>query len=236
MQARFQQIKSVILDKISEGEMVPGDRVLSENQLAEQYQVSRMTARRALTELVAEGILARSQGLGTFVCDHRPMSSMLEIQSIQDEIKQRGHKYANVQLSKKIVLATEQQSVWLDVAPNSEIFHTQIVHLENGLPVQLEDRLVNPLWAPDYLKQNFDKTTANQYLNEVAPLTEADHIVEAIAPNEFLIKTLNIAATQPCLKISRRTYSTKGIVSYALLYHPGNRYRLGSHLEFNRIN
>jgi len=52
-----------------------------------------MTARRALTELVTERILARSQGVGTFVSDSRPMSSILEIRSIDDEINQRGHRY-----------------------------------------------------------------------------------------------------------------------------------------------
>lgn len=234
MQARFQHIKSALLDKISHGQMQSGDRVPSENQLAQIYQVSRMTARRALTELVDEGILARSQGLGTFVADHRPMSSMLEIRSIQDEIKQRGHKYANVQIVKQSLLANKQQSIWLGVEHDSEIFHTLIVHLENDLPVQVEDRLVNPAWVPDYLKQNFSQTTANKYLSTVAPLTQADHIVEAIMPNEKLINLLQIGVHQPCLKISRRTYSVKGVVSYALLYHPANRYRLGSHLEFNQ--
>lgn len=233
MQARYQQIKSALLNKISEGEMQSGDRVLSENQLAEVYQVSRMTARRALSELVTEGILARSQGIGTFVSDHRPMSSMLEIRGIQDEIKQRGHKYSCSVLSKHSIMANEQQSAWLDVALLSEIFHTQIVHVENGRPVQLEDRLVNPLWAPDYLQQNFMLTSANHYLSQVAPLTQADHIVEAILPDPLLATRLDIPLTQPCLKVSRRTYSVKGIVSYALLYHPGNRYRLGSHLEFS---
>lgn len=236
MQARFQQIKSVLVDNISEGRMLAGDRVPSENQLAEQFQVSRMTARRALTELVDEGILARSQGLGTFVADHRPMSSMLEIRSIQDEIKQRGHKYANQQVLKQSLQANEQQSAWLGLAPNSEIYHTLIVHLENGLPVQLEDRLVNPVWAPEYLQQNFALTSANKYLNQVAPLTQADHIVEAILPDPQLVELLQIDANQACLKVSRRTYSAKGIVSYALLYHPGNRYRLGGHLEFNPIS
>jgi GntR family transcriptional regulator, histidine utilization repressor len=236
MQARFQQIKSALLGKISTGLMQAGDKVPSENQLAEQFQVSRMTARRALTELVDEGILARSQGLGTFVADHRPMSSMLEIRSIQDEILQRGHRYANRLISKHSIKASDQQSTWLAVAPHSEVFHTLIVHLENDLPVQVEDRLVNPAWAPDYLQQDFSLTSANKYLNGVAPLTQADHIVEAIMPNEQLQSLLHIAPTQACLKISRRTYSAQGIVSYALLYHPGNRYRLGSHLEFTPLS
>jgi len=236
MQARFQQIKSVLLDQVSAGLMQAGDKVPSENQLAEQFQVSRMTARRALTELVDEGILARVQGLGTFVADHRPMSSMLEIRSIQDEILQRGHHYSNRLISKHSIKANDQQSVWLAVETHSEVFHTVIVHLENDLPVQVEDRLVNPAWAPDYLQQDFSLTSANKYLNSVPPLTQADHIVVAITPSARLVSLLNIAPSQACLKISRRTYSAKGIVSYALLYHPGNRYRLGSHLEFTPLS
>jgi GntR family histidine utilization transcriptional repressor len=234
VQARFLQIKSALLEQIEQGQIKPGAKVSSENQLAETFGVSRMTARRALSELVTEGILARSQGVGTFVSDSRPMSSMLEIRSIDDEILQRGHRYSNQVLSIETVLATEQQSAWLGVAVGSPVFHTKIVHLENDLAVQLEDRLVNPKWAPDYLQQNFSQITASHYLNEVAPLTQADHSVEAILPSQTLADILNIAASQPCLQISRRTYSAKGIVSYAFLYHPGNRYRIGGHLDFHQ--
>ena len=65
------QTKSALLDKIESGKMSLGDKVLSENRLAESFGVSRMTARRALTELVTEGILARSQGVGTFAAKHK---------------------------------------------------------------------------------------------------------------------------------------------------------------------
>lgn len=232
-QARFVQIKSALLDKIESGEMSPGDKVLSENQLAESFGVSRMTARRAVTELVTEGILARTQGVGTFVSDSRPMSSILQIRSIDDEIIQRGHRYSNQVLAVDSIQASEQQSAWLGVATNSVVFHTKIVHMENGLAIQLEDRLVNPALAPQYIEQNFMLTTANHYLTKIAPLTEADHSVEAILPNKKLAHLLDIAITQPCLKISRRTYSNKGVVSYARLYHPGNRYRIGGHLDFH---
>lgn len=233
VQARFVQIKSALLDKIERGEMSPGDKVQSENQLAESFGVSRMTARRALTELVTEGILARSQGVGTFVSDSRPMSSILEIRSIDDEILKRGHRYSNKVLAVETELASEQQSAWLGVAANSLVFHTKIVHMENGLAIQFEDRLVNPALAPQYIEQDFTQTTANHYLSRIAPLTEADHSVEAILPDKELALLLNIHIAQPCLKISRRTYSSKGVVSYARLYHPGNRYRIGGHLDFH---
>jgi len=233
VQARFVHIKSALLDKIELGDMRPGAKVLSENQLAASFGVSRMTARRALTELVNEGILARSQGIGTFVSDSRPMSSILEIRSIDDEITQRGHRYSNKVLGVDTLHASERQSVWLGVAVNSVIFQTKVVHMENGLIIQLEDRLVNPALAPEYIQQDFTQTTANHYLSKVAPLTQADHSVEAISPDKELAAVLAIDITQPCLKMSRRTYSSKGIVSYARLYHPGNRYRIGGHLDFH---
>jgi GntR family histidine utilization transcriptional repressor len=233
VQARFVQIKSALVDKIESGEMRSGDKVLSENKLAASFGVSRMTARRALSELVVEGILARSQGVGTFVSDSRPMSSILEIRSIDDEIIQRGHRYSNKVLGVNTIHASERQRIWLGVAVNSVIFHTKVVHMENDLVIQLEDRLVNPALAPQYIEQDFSFTTANHYLSKVAPLTQADHCVEAITPNTGLANILDIDISQPCLKISRRTYSSKGIVSYARLYHPGNRYLIGGHLDFN---
>ncbi len=232
MQPRFVFIKSQLLDDIAAGDMKPGDKIPSENQLAEQCGVSRMTARRAITELVNEGILVRSQGLGTFVSDHRPMSSMLAIRSIHDEVTQRGHIHRSDILRLESIPAIDRHAVWLGVAAGEKIFRSLIVHWENDQPIQLEDRLVNPQWAPDYLEQDFTQITANQYLSQVAPLTEADHTVEALCASAVEADSLHIEHHQPCLKVSRRTYSAKGIVSYATLLHPGNRYRLGGHIDF----
>ena len=172
--------------------MRPGDKVASENQLADLHQVSRMTARKALSELVQEGFLMRSQGLGTFVSDHRPMSSMLTIKRIDLEVTQRGHEYSNQVLSVEAIAASEQQAAWLGLKSGRQIFHSKIIHLENNLPIQLEDRLVNPQWATDYLQQDFQHITTSQYLNQVAPLTEADHIVEAIMADSSIRESLQL--------------------------------------------
>ncbi len=92
MQPRYIAIKSLILDAIAAGHMEPGDQVPSEKQLAQQHAVSRMTARRALSKMVDEGIILRSQGIDTLVTDHRPMSQMQEIKSIGDEIEDHDHR------------------------------------------------------------------------------------------------------------------------------------------------
>ena len=234
MLPRFIAIKSALVDDIELGRLAPGDQVESENQLAQRSEVSRMTARRALTELVTEGILARTQGVGTFVADSRPMSSILTIKGIKDEILARGHQYHCQVVIREQRYAAASESRWLGVKEASPVYFTSIIHYENDLPVQLENRWVNPHWAPDYLKQDFTVMTPNHYLTQVAPLTEADHVVSAIIPDTDTAEKLMLTPSEPCLQIDRRTYSARGIVSVATLTHPGKRYRLGGHLDFTQ--
>ncbi len=229
---RFAQIKEFLIGQIEQGVLMPGDQVPSENQLLEQFSVSRMTARRALQELSDEQILVRTQGLGTFVADSRPMSSLLEIRNIADEIGARGHQYSCELLFLDVIETSPQQAIDLSVPEQSQIFSSILLHCENGLPLQYEDRLVNPTLVPDYLKQNFLLQTPNAYLSKVAPMTEADHVVEALCVDKNIASALEIAEEQPCLKVGRRTWSKLGVVSFARLYYPGNRYRLGGHLNF----
>ena len=66
--------------------MQPDDRIPSENQLAKQHSVSRLTVQRAIRELVSEGLLRRTQGSGTFVGNHRPDLDRLEQQRMLDQI------------------------------------------------------------------------------------------------------------------------------------------------------
>ena len=248
MTPKYQDIKRQLLNAIEQGVLKVGDQVESENSLAARCAVSRMTARRALTELVEEGILARSQGLGTFVSDNRPMSSMLTITGIKEEIEARGNVHSCQVFQQNAVTASAQIAQWLGLAVDDEVFMSEVVHYEDGVAVQSEQRWVNPQWAPDYLAQPLHQITAHKYLSQVAPLTEADHVVEAVLPSEQHQQWLDIAAHQPCLQITRRTFSAGssgrgqtrsstlgsglGIVSYAKLTHPGHRYRLGGHLAF----
>ena len=91
---KFAQIKEFILENIRSGAWQENHRVPSENELTNQFKVSRMTARRALSELTDAGILTRSQGLGTFVASFKSQSSLLEIKNIADEVKARSNHYS----------------------------------------------------------------------------------------------------------------------------------------------
>ncbi|MDX6016219.1 histidine utilization repressor [Shewanella indica] len=230
--AKFARIKQYISDRIESGEWVEHSRVPSENQLAELFECSRMTARRALTELVDNGVLERSQGLGTFVAEFKSQSSMLSIRNIADEIKARGHGYSVQVLELTAIEALAPIAIALGLETGSRVFYSVLVHCEEGLPLQLEERFVNPQLIPDYLQQDFNLQTPHEYLSQVAPLTEARHTIEAIVANEQIRARLTIPASEPCLQILRRTWSRQGVVSFARLIHPGSRFRLGGHLTF----
>ena len=84
-------MKDHILENIRSGDWAPGARVPSENELVEHFSISRMTANRALRELTADGFLSRVPGVGTFVREQPPRSSLLELRNIAEEIAARGH-------------------------------------------------------------------------------------------------------------------------------------------------
>jgi GntR family histidine utilization transcriptional repressor len=226
---RFITIKNFIEGQIDSGELAPGDRVPSENELCQQFSVSRMTARRSLQALNDEGLLIRTPGLGSFVAKHRPVSTMLEVRNIADEVHERGHSYNAKIITLTEVSANGTQAAMLNVELGARLYHSVIVHFEEAIPVQWEDRLVNPLMVEDYLNQDFNKMTPNAYLSKVAPLTEASHKIEATLVNQEIATHLQIETSNPCLQISRRTWSAAGVVSIATLIHPGDRYCLGGH-------
>ncbi len=235
-QPRYQIIRDHLLDEIECGRLRAGDRVPSENELVNRFAVSRMTARRALQELADAGFLLRTRGLGSFVADSRPMSSMLEVRNIADEIAERGHRHSTRVLTLESVAADEALSRSFELDPGATLYHSVIVHRENDVPIQHEDRYVNPATAPDYLDQDFRRTTPNVYLSEVAPLAEADHVVEATTAPPAVAAALRIAEDTPCLRVTRRTFGRSGVVTVARLTYPGDRYRLGTHLEFGPAN
>ncbi|MGO4134245.1 histidine utilization repressor [Rhizobium brockwellii] len=219
-------VKQVILDRIQSGEWPPKYRVPSENELVVELGVSKMTANRALRELANEGELVRIQGVGSFVAERKGYSALFEVRNIAEEIAERGH----VHEASVVVLAQETASPEvadaLELPIGAAVFHSLIVHSENGVPVQIEDRFVHPEAAPEYLDQDFSTLTPNAYLTAAAPLSGSEHVVEAAMPQAWECKLLTIMKTEPCLTIRRRTWSAKQVVSTARLVYPGHRYRL----------
>ncbi|HEY3657227.1 MAG TPA: histidine utilization repressor [Steroidobacteraceae bacterium] len=226
LQPLYLKVKRHILDNIGSGKWATSARVPSENDIVKSFGVSRMTANRALRELRDEGILVRIAGVGSFVAERHAHAHPLEIRSIAEEIRERGHVHRAEIISLERVRATAELAEDFGVAPRGELYRSVIVHFENDRPVQLEDRHVLPKLAPDYLKTDFSRTTPYDYLTKVAPLQQAEHLLRAVMPDERTRKLLAMKRDEPCLLMIRRTWTAGEIASVARLYYPGSRYEM----------
>ncbi|MGB5337398.1 MAG: histidine utilization repressor [Woeseiaceae bacterium] len=226
---RYQQLKDLIIQRISSGELQPSDRVPSENELVEAMRVSRMTANRALRELNDEGYVDRVAGRGTFVSDLRAQSHVLEVHNIADEIRMRGHSHSSRVLRQSLQHARGEVAKALHVRQGTDVFHLLLVHFENEVPIQLEDRHVLASFAPDCLQQDFTAVTPSAYLTSKAPLQEAEQAVRASLPNRAVQKHLEIGGDEASLVVIRRTWSDGRPVTFSRLHHPGSRYELTGH-------
>ncbi|HEX5684429.1 MAG TPA: histidine utilization repressor [Ideonella sp.] len=227
--APYAQVKQYLKGRLAAGDWPPGVLMPSEAELVAQFGVSRMTVNRALRELQAEGLIERVQGVGTFAAQLHKVSSTLTLRDLHEEIAERGHHHEARVIAQEEVPATNGLAGQLGLKPGAPVFHTLIVHLENGVPLQCEDRYVNPACAPDYLSQDFTRTTPTHYLFEATALWRAQYSIEAGRATKDEAKLLGIAPTDPCLIIVRRTFTTDSAITLARLVHPGTRYGLEGH-------
>jgi GntR family histidine utilization transcriptional repressor len=224
--APYAQVKQALKAGLAEGRWRSGDLMPSEAELVVQFGVSRMTVNRALRELQSEGIIDRVQGVGTFAAQLHRLSATLTIRDLHEEIEARGHRHhAKVHLvrEERAAAALAKQ---LGLAAGAPVYHSLIVHHDDGVALQCEDRYVNPASAPDYLKVDFTHTTPTQHLLEVAPLWQAQYTIEASRPTAQEARLLGIGADDPCLVVVRRTVSRGQPVTLARLVHPGALYQL----------
>ena len=221
----FKRIKAHVLSQIQAGIWKEGDAIPSEQALASEFGVARMTANRALRELSDDRILVRVQGSGTFVAQQKFQSTLVEIRSIAEEVQSRGHLHRSELQCLERVKASGNLAADFNLAVGKALFHSVVVHFENDLPIQVEDRFVNPAVAPDYMQIDFGRTTANEYLMHAAPLSGVRYRIEAMMPMPEIATMLHIDAVQPCLVLRRQTLSRGQVASVATLWHPANRYQ-----------
>ncbi len=220
----YEQIKRHITGLIETGELKPNDRVPSETDLAAEFKVARMTVHRAIKELKDSGVVLRIAGVGTFVAEAQSRGQLITVNNIADEIRGRNSSYSAIMVQNSLEHASRIVAQQLEIEPGSEVFHSIVIHEENGLPLQLEERFVPQAILPGYGELDFSKGTPNEYLMKHAPLQKFEHRVKSIIPDAESRKLLKINKTEPCLLLLRRTWSCRRIVSFARMIYPGSRY------------
>jgi GntR family histidine utilization transcriptional repressor len=227
----YEQIKNAIDQRIESEEWPPNFQVPSEEELAGEFGSSRLTVRRALRELQSDGVLLRVQGRGTFVIGPRMQCAVFSLPDITEEIAFTGGAHSCRVLQHAVLAKDSPARNMLQLPPDETVYHTRLLHLEDGAPIQLEDRYVNAAEAPNYIEQDFTKVTPHSWLLRETTVTTVDNTIRAIRVDEDARQLLQIDVNHPCLLLDRSTWRVGIPVTRSRFIYPGDRYRLRSSHE-----
>ncbi|HMJ34561.1 MAG TPA: GntR family transcriptional regulator [Baekduia sp.] len=148
-----EQLRSILEDLI--GTLRPGDPLPSERELAERYDVARMTVRSEITRLAAEGLVERVQGRGTFVAEPR-VAQAAALSSFTEDMRARGLTAGSRVLGQETVPADAVVSRGLEIDPGTPVVRLRRVRTADGDPMALEEAFLDAARFPDLAETSLE--------------------------------------------------------------------------------
>jgi len=208
----YLKLKEMLQQRIESGSLVPGDKLPSERELADQNGLSRMTVRQALTELVTAGALYREQGRGTFVSARKMQQR--NISSFSETVRLRGFVPSTKVFDFSRVKPSAEIAQKLMVA-DSDVYRAVRIRLADATPVAVEEVFIPlhicPGLCADDLCGSLYRLMTETFGHRIG---SADSSVSALHPGARHQEYLNITRHTPVLKIDSLYYSTSGNTLY----------------------
>jgi GntR family transcriptional regulator len=133
----YLQLQRALREAIENGVIGPDDALPPERDLAEMLSVSRITVRKAIEELVEEGLLTRKQGSGTFV-SNRVEKNFAKLTSFSEDMRARGREPRSVWLSRAEGTVTPEESLTLRSSPGTAVYRFSRIRYADDAPMALE--------------------------------------------------------------------------------------------------
>lgn len=229
--AKYHSIRDEILDLVTE--LSVGDALPPERVLAPRLEVSRMTLRRAIDELVLEGRLVRRHGAGTFVAQPK-IDQGLAVTSFSDDMRQRGSVPSSETLDVGQMFAGPQLGRLLEISPGEHVIRVVRLRLADGSPMALETlhvpQRVVPGLDPQVLEsQSFYSLLAQRY--DIA-LAGGVQTIEATVTDETESAMLQVPMHSPAFLFERTSRAVDGqVVEFVRSVYRGDRYQFRVDLQ-----
>jgi GntR family transcriptional regulator len=224
--ALYVQVRETLRDQLKAGELKPGQKLPTEDELATQFGVSRMTLRQGVADLIDEGLLYRRRGVGTFVThfhvdrDHNRLTDFFETAKMEGftaEIRLLDRQVipAKIMIAKALALQESEPVVWI-----------RTLRLANDLPVTIYDEYAPYKLRPELLVEELDSRPIWQILESHGyVIKRAVQRVEARMADEDIAGLLNIEECVPVLFKHRIIYAEDGTpVELIRCYNRGDVY------------
>jgi GntR family transcriptional regulator, histidine utilization repressor len=216
-----QRIRADIENRILTGAWRPGYRIPFEHELLAQYGCARMTVNKAIASLVAAGLIVRRRRVGSFVAAPRAQSAVLEIPDIRADITARGQVYSLRLLSRRRRKPAGRHAGEQKLAAKGDLLALRCLHLANGRPFALEERLISLVTVPEAGDVDFSKEPPGSWLLGHVPWTEAEHRISAINADEGTAAALDVEPHSACLALERQTWRGSRHITHVRQVFPG---------------
>ena len=134
----YVQLMEELETSIRNGVYKPGDKIMTEAEMAKEYGVSLITVRKAVGSLMEKGLVVRKQGKGTFVTKPKYSRNMKKLQSFTEMCEQMGVKPGAQVLENRLIMADKKVAGQLGIEPGSNVVYISRLRLADGEPVQVE--------------------------------------------------------------------------------------------------
>jgi GntR family histidine utilization transcriptional repressor len=221
-----QRILSDISDKILSGTWPPGHRIPFEHELSVEYNCSRMTVNKALSQLAKAGLIERRRRSGSFVRRPQSQAAILEIHDIRIEVEALGllYRYERVARAERRSTAEDKALLGLDAAP--PLLALECLHFAGERPFCHEARLISLDAVPEAGDEAFLDAAPGPWLVARVPWNTAEHRIGALPADRHIAAALDIAAGSACLVVERRTWSAEQPVTHVRFVYPADSHAL----------
>jgi GntR family transcriptional regulator len=202
----YEQVADALRDEIRSGRYRPGDKLPSERELSERFEVSKVTARQAIVQLRAEGLITSRAGSGVFVARKGPprrlSDDILRGEAFYRAVDRLGLE-PNVETTISRVSASEEVAEALEVEPGAEVLvHTRLVRAEGGPPLFLAANYF-PVWVAEAVPQLADESTSGlpKWLGEEFGPLYGEDVIDSRMPTPEERERLEIPPDTPVTEI-----------------------------------
>ncbi|TKV29066.1 GntR family transcriptional regulator [Arthrobacter sp. NamB2] len=211
----------------------PGDALLGERQLEEEFGVSRITVRRAIADLVQDGALVRIKGKGTFV-SHGMVRSTLHLASFNEDMRAAGLEPSTRVITASGDVPPPEAAEHLGLAAGDRAHLVARLRLANGAPVSVDESWLPPAPLPDLLSHDLTGSLYKVLSASGYPVERVEQTVQAAAAPEPVARLLDIEPGAPVLLFHRRSFSGQGepgtAIEYSISTYRSDRYQISMHL------
>lgn len=228
----YAQLKEAIISSIANGEVGPDDRLPSQRELCEQHNMSLLTVRRAIDELLNEGIIYAIPGKGLYVVPPKEEAETGPLISFTEEMARRGMVASSQLLSAEIVGASTILARTLDVSIGSRLVYLRRLRLaENELIAVQTSYLVEAL-CPGILKDDLENGSLYATLRNTygLSLTDSSVTVEAALSDDETANLLGLPSPAALLITEQITLIDSGRpIEFTRTLYRADRYRVRVH-------